>query len=206
MTELPPPLSPRFTEALDAARLWHAGQVRKGTAVPYLSHPLAVAALVLESGGDEDEAIAGLLHDAVEDTEATTAEIHERFGGRVSGIVDFCTDTDAHPGEQKPPWRPRKEAHLGEVSSYVDGEFDPGALRVLLADKVLNARSMLDDFRAMGERSWDRFNAPPADQLWYYESLLDLVAGRGPPSLEDRLRTTLIELRQAIGPAEDDRP
>jgi (p)ppGpp synthase/HD superfamily hydrolase len=205
MTELPPPLSPRLTDAFDAARQWHDGQARKGTAVPYLSHPLAVASLVLDSGGDEEEAIAALLHDAVEDTEATVSEIRDRFGERVSAIVAFCTDTDSRPGQEKPAWRPRKEAHLAEVSSYVDGEFDAGALRVLLADKALNARSMLDDYRTMGERSWDRFNASPDEQVWYYESLLALVAGRAPRSLEDRLRATLVELRKALESNAEDR-
>jgi (p)ppGpp synthase/HD superfamily hydrolase len=199
MPDAPTPLSRRFSDAVDAAREWHSGQVRKGTNVPYIAHPLLVASLVLEDGGDEDEAIAALLHDAVEDTDATLDEIRGRFGDRVAAMVAFCSDTDGRAGEAKPPWRQRKEAHLHEVSAAVAAGVDPGAIRVLLADKLVNVRSMLDDHRRMGARSWDRFNASPEDQLWYYGAMLDPVAGREPGSLEARVRGVLAELRDEVG-------
>ncbi len=131
------PLSPRFDEAVGLAADLHRAQVRKGTNVPYLAHLLAVAALVLEQGGDEDEAIASLLHDAVEDQggQPTLIRIRERFGERVAAIVAACSDTDQQP---KPPWRERKEAyiaHLGQPG------LDPGVLRVSLANKLHNLRA-----------------------------------------------------------------
>ena len=143
--------SQRFEQALVLAHQLHANQVRKGTTIPYIGHLLAVTAIVIENGGSEDEAIAALLHDAVEDQGGATTreEIRQRFGENVAVIVDGLSDTDQTP---KPPWRARKEAyiaHLSEASSSV--------LLVSLADKIHNAGSILRDLRNEGVSVWSRF-------------------------------------------------
>lgn len=175
------PLGPRFEEAFGFAARLHAGQLRKGTGIPYVAHLLAVAGLVLEDGGDEDEAIAALLHDAAEDQggAAVLGEIRERFGDRVAAIVRDCSDTLEQP---KPPWRPRKEAYLRRL-----GSAPPDVLRVALADKLHNARSVLADLRTLGPALWGRFNAPRDDQLWYFRALVDLFARRKPGPMTDEL-------------------
>lgn len=147
-------LGPRFREALTYASELHECQPRKGTEIPYLAHLLSVAALVLEDGGDEDEAIAALLHDAVEDQggKPTLDAIRSRFGERVAHIVEACSDTDTWP---KPPWRERKERYI----EYLEAAC-PGVLRVSLADKLHNARAIVLDYRQMGDPLWSKFNAP----------------------------------------------
>src|SRR5919202_957739 len=144
-------LTRRFEEALTFAARLHSAQVRKGTTVPYVSHLLAVAAVALEHGADEDEAIAALLHDAVEDQggAATREEIRRRFGDRVAEIVDGCTDAETTP---KPPWRERKERYVSHIASA-----PPSVRLVSAADKLHNARSILADLRTCGEGVWDRF-------------------------------------------------
>jgi (p)ppGpp synthase/HD superfamily hydrolase len=191
---MPPalPLTPRFTEALAYATEVHAGQSRKGTSVPYVSHVLAVCSLVLEDGGGEDEAIAALLHDAVEDGggQPRLDDIRRRFGDRVADIVWACSDTDETP---KPPWKERKARYVDHVRAA-----GPDARRVSCADKLHNARSILRDYRAEGERIWTRFNAPPEEQLWYYRELVD--AFRQPD------RTALFtELERVVGELEAER-
>jgi (p)ppGpp synthase/HD superfamily hydrolase len=158
-------LSPRFEEALVFAARLHSRQRRKGTGIPYVSHLLGVASLVLENGGDEDCAIAALLHDAVEDQggRPTLEEIRRRFGDRVAFIVEGCTDTDVVP---KPPWRQRKEAYLAHVR-----QAPAEVRRVSVADKVHNARSILADLRRNGSAVWTRFTADRDGVLWYYRSL-----------------------------------
>jgi GTP pyrophosphokinase len=182
------PLTDRFDEALLLASRLHAGQRRKGTPVPYIAHLLAVTSLVIEDGGDEDQAIAALLHDAVEDQggAATRAEILRRFGQRVVMIVDFCTDTDQTP---KPPWRGRKEGHIGHVATA-----PPEALRVIVADKLHNARTLLADYRRHGEEIWGVFNGGREGTLWYYRAMHDAAARSGPPALLAELDRTLREL------------
>ena len=145
------PLTQRFIEALAYATEVHAGQSRKGTSVPYVSHVLAVCSLVLEDRGGEDEAIAALLHDAVEDGggQPRLEDIRRRFGDRVAEIVWTCSDTDETP---KPPWKDRKTRYIAHVRAA-----GPDARRVSCADKLHNARSILRDYRALGERLWDRF-------------------------------------------------
>ena len=170
----------------------HGDQTRKGGDIPYVSHLLGVASLVLEAGGDEDMAIAGLLHDTVEDTATTAADIGDRFGRRVAMIVVGCTDTDEHP---KPPWRPRKEryiAHLLAPSTPRD------VLAVSLADKLHNARSLLTDYRHLGEEVARRFNAGPEDQLWYFQTLAGIFQARIPGPLATELRLTVDNLREQI--------
>jgi GTP pyrophosphokinase len=180
------PLTPRFTEALAYATEVHAGQSRKGTSVPYVAHVLGVCALVLEDGGGEDEAIAALLHDAVEDAGGRPRldDIRRRFGDRVADIVWACSDTDQTP---KPPWKERKARYIDHVRAA-----GPDARRVSCADKLHNARSILRDYRTEGERIWARFNAPPEEQLWYYGQLVE--AFRQPD------RTALVaELERVVG-------
>ena len=161
-------LGPRFEAALSYATRLHADQLRKSTTIPYISHLLGVASLVIEAGGDEDEAIAALLHDSVEDQggAATLRLIKRRFGARVGEIVAGCSDTDATP---KPPWRARKKAYL----KHLKHEESPSIRLVSLADKLHNARAILSDLRNEGSGVWDRFNAQKRDQLWYYRRLAD---------------------------------
>ena len=177
-----PRIGHRFEQAVAYALEAHAHQTRKATGVPYASHLLAVAALVLDDGGDEDEGIAGLLHDAPEDQggQERLDDIRRRFGPRVADIVDACTETVARP---KPPWGERKRSSLARIRRLDD----PGIVRVILADKVSNARSMVDDRRRVGPALFDRFNAPEACQRWYYEQLLDAFAPTpaSPALLED---------------------
>ncbi len=161
------PLTRRFEEALVYATEVHAGQSRKGTSVPYVAHVLAVCSLVLEDGGGEDEAIAALLHDAVEDGGGPPVleDIRRRFGDHVAEIVWACSDTGETP---KPPWKERKTRYIAHVR-----EAGPDARRVSCADKLHNARSILRDYRVDGERIWGRFSAPAEEQLWYYRALVD---------------------------------
>jgi len=156
----------RFLQALDAAARMHAAQRRKGSGIPYLSHLLGACSIALEYGADEDEAIAALLHDAIEDvrpTEAARATV-ARFGDRVLAIVEGCTDADTHP---KPPWRERKERFIASLA-----DADASVLLVSGADKLHNARSLLADLRRQGSTVWDRFNASRAETLWYYRAVI----------------------------------
>jgi GTP pyrophosphokinase len=184
------PLSARFEDALVFAARLHAMQVRKGTAVPYVAHLLAVAGLVLEHGGDEDTAIAALLHDAVEDQggAATREAIRARFGDRVAGIVDGCTDTDVTP---KPPWRARKEAYLDHLPTTSDE-----VRLVSAADKLHNARTILADYRLRGEPVWQRFNGGRAGTLWYYRALVTAFRAVENTPLVEELDRTVTELER----------
>lgn len=170
MTSRPvePRLGPRFEEALGYAVRVHGSQTRKDTTIPYISHLLGVAGLVLSDGGDEDEAIAALLHDAVEDQGGAPRleDIRRRFGQRVGELVAACTEIQDDP---KPPWQDRKEAYLEHLRHLED----QGALRVSLADKLDNVRSMVADRRRVGDKLFDRFNAPKESQRWYYGQLAD---------------------------------
>lgn len=144
----------------------HAGQVRKGSAVPYLAHLLAVAAIVLEYGGSADEAAAAFLHDVVEDAGGTArlADVRRHFGGAIAEIVAGCTDADTLP---KPPWRPRKEAYLARLPSA------PAAVQLVsAADKLHNARSLLVDHHDVGAALWSRFAGGKDGTLWYYRALV----------------------------------
>jgi (p)ppGpp synthase/HD superfamily hydrolase len=165
--------SHRFEDALVLAHQLHADQIRKGTTIPYISHLLAVTAIVIENGGTEDEAIAALLHDAVEDAGGDPIRqiIRDRFGDKVLDIVEGCTDTDQTP---KPPWRARKEVYLAHLS----GASAP-VLLVSLADKVHNARSLLRDLRNEGDKVWPRFTGGRDGTLWYYRALVEAFRARG---------------------------
>ncbi len=185
-------LSPEFDEALTFASRLHACQARKGTTIPYLSHLLAVTAIVLEYGGGEDEAIAALLHDAIEDQggPVTGAEIRRRFGERVVAIVKGCTDADTVP---KPPWRQRKEAYVAHVGAAFS------SIRLVsAADKLHNARSILADYRLLGEALWGRFRGDRDGTLWYYRALVDAfrAAEAEPTPLVKELERTVGELER----------
>ena len=186
-------LTPRFVDALTFAMAAHGGQKRKGSEVPYVAHLLGVASLVLEAGGDEEMAIAGLLHDTIEDTDTTAGDIAATFGPRVAAVVEGCTDTDETP---KPPWRARKERYLAHLGSPAT---PPEVLTVSRADKLHNARSMLLDCRALGDDFWSRFNADVDEQLWYLSSLVDIFTARLPGPMTDELRRVRDELAALVG-------
>jgi len=170
--ELASPLSERFTDAAVYALHHHRDQRRKGGEIPYAAHVLGVAAITLEMEASEDEAIAALLHDVIEDGggKAAEAEIAGRFGPEVAEMVRANSDTDTDP---KPPWRERKEAYLAGIA-----EKPIGAVRVSIADKLHNARSIVFDHRRIGEEVWDRFTASKDETLWYYEALLGAFEDR----------------------------
>lgn len=185
-------LTERFEEALVLAAQFHARQLRKGTTIPYISHLLAVTSLVLEHGGNEDEAIAALLHDAVEDQGGANAraKIRRLFGENVAAIVDGCSDTDQMP---KPPWHERKERYIAHLRAA-----SPSVRLVSAADKLHNVRSILADYRIIGEALWSRFNGGKAGTLWYYRSVMDVLRETGPSSLVDELDRTLTELERLV--------
>lgn len=185
------PYTEKFEDALRYAASLHRDQTRKGTGTPYVTHLLAVAAIVGENGGMEDEAIAGLLHDAPEDAggEARLEEIRARFGDAVADIVAGCTDTYEDP---KPPWRERKEAYLDHLAEA------PAPVRLVsAADKLHNARSVLADYRSAGEDLWGRFNGGREGTLWYYQAVADALAGDGP--VADELGRAVTELERLAG-------
>lgn len=158
-------LSPKYESALIFATQLHSTQFRKGTDIPYISHLMSVSSLVLEAGGTEDEAIAALLHDAVEDQggKPVLERIRTQFGDNVADIVDQCSDADIVP---KPPWRERKEKYIADIAHK-----SPSAKLVSLADKVHNAQTILRDYKVIGEKLWDRFKGKKKGTLWYYRSL-----------------------------------
>jgi GTP pyrophosphokinase len=183
----------RFGEALKYAAELHAAQRRKISGEPYVAHLLAVAALVLEHGGDEDEAIAALLHDAIEDQggAATRGEILRRFGPRVTEIVEGCTDADVQP---KPPWLARKEAHIARM-----GEASDSVRLIAVADKVHNADSILRAYRLKGDALWEHFNGGKDGTLWYYRAMLTALESRGRTTLTARLADVVEALEAEAG-------
>ncbi|MGH7557492.1 MAG: HD domain-containing protein [Gemmatimonadota bacterium] len=195
------PLGPRFLEAVGLAARCHADHKRKETDIPYLGHLLAVCGLVLQAGGDEDDAVAALLHDVLEDRPecVTPKEIEERFGARVLEIVSACSDGLPDESSGKAParnaenWRERKEHYIAHLAKA-----EPSVLRVSCADKVDNARAIVADLRRHGDALWKRFNATRDDQLWYYRSLVEAFrARRG--DLGDDAVWLVDELEQLVG-------
>jgi (p)ppGpp synthase/HD superfamily hydrolase len=160
-------LGPRFQRAFQFAAKMHSGQTRKSSAIPYIAHLIGVASLVLEAGGDEDLAMAALLHDVVEDCGGVSMlkEVRRRFGKRVAEIVDGCTDAYEMP---KPPWRDRKESYIRRLKKE-----NSDTRLVSAADKLHNIRSILADYRTLGESVWSRFNGGRDGTLWYYRTLRD---------------------------------
>lgn len=184
-------LSNRFDEAFLYAHEAHRNQLRKKTNRPYISHLMGVASLVLQYGGDEEQAIAALLHDVVEDCGGAPRlmEIRKKFGERVARIVDGCTDSDQDP---KPPWLERKQRYLERVR----GEPEE-VLLVSAADKLYNMREILMDLREYGPGVWERFKGKRDGSLWYYHGLIEAVQGRAPHALVAELERTVVELEQA---------
>lgn len=194
------PLSPRYIAALTTAAELHRTQVRKQTGIPYLTHLMTVSSLVFEAGGTEDEAIAGLLHDAVEDAGGldTLAMIRAMFGERVAGIVAACSDSglDGQAGAVKAPWWDRKRVHLAHLAA----ETDRGVLLVVLADKVHNARTVVADLHTFGVSVFDRFSTGATGTAWYYTQMAAvLTAQLGELALVVELR----ELAARISTAAD---
>lgn len=185
-------LTVRFTKALEYACQLHAQQVRKGSGAPYVAHLLAVAAIALEHGAGEDEAIAALLHDAVEDQGGSSrlVEIRERFGSAVAHIVDGCTDADTIP---KPPWRQRKEQYLARLGSH-----SRSVHLVCAADKLHNVRSVIAEYRQRGESLWQFFNGGRDGTLWYYRTIADKLRELNPGPLVDELDRAVRELEQLV--------
>jgi GTP pyrophosphokinase len=186
-------LTPRYEEALVYAVQKHATQVRKATSIPYAAHLLAVSSIVLEQGGNEDEAIAALLHDAIEDQGGvkTGDEIRAKFGDEVHAIVVGCTDADVTP---KPPWRERKEHYIAHVAHAAEA-----VKLVSAADKLHNARSIVADFRAMGDALWERFKGGKEGTLWYYRALVRAYR-EGQPS--ERVSRLVSELDRVVAEME----
>ena len=181
-------LSPRFGQALHYAVLIHAGQLRKGTEIPYSSHLLGVASIALEYGANEDEAIGALLHDAGEDAggQARIEDIRQRFGNQVADIVDGCTDAYALP---KPPWRQRKEDYIAHITTA-----SASVRLVSAADKLHNARAILRDYRVHGEKLWLRFSGGKDGTVWYYRSLVAAFTAVDNNQLIEELKRVLSEI------------
>ena len=186
-------LTGRFTEAVRWASHLHADQARKGTRIAYVSHLLAVSSLVLEDGGTEEEAIAGVLHDAIEDCHVAEAEIRARFGAPVAEIVVACSE-DRDPARDQ-DWEARKRRYLEHLE---DPELPAEALRVSAADKLHNARSILSDLREHGPSMWERFNAPADAQRWYYSEVARILRARHDSVLTRELGRVVGELTAEI--------
>jgi GTP pyrophosphokinase len=180
--------SDKYKSALKYVFDLHRDQYRKGSQKPYLSHLLAVSALVMENGGTEIEAISALLHDAVEDQGGleTLAEIRRLFGEEVASIVEACSDSMITP---KPPWCNRKEAYLKKLEGA-----SPSVILVSQADKLHNLRSILQDYRERGEELWDKFRGGKDGSLWYYHQLIKVYQKHGSNPILTELEKTMHEL------------
>ena len=184
-------LSERFDDAFKYAHDAHRNQRRKKTDRPYISHLMGVASLVLQYGGDEEQAIAALLHDVVEDCGGAPrlVEIRAKFGERVARIVDGCTDSDEIP---KPPWRERKERYIKRARTEPND-----VLLVSAADKLYNMREILMDLRQHGSSVWERFQGRREGSLWYYRELIKAFREQAPQALVGELERTVEELDRA---------
>ena len=192
MTEKDAQLDAQFVDAFRLAFELHAQQRRKGSGVPYIAHLLSVAALVLEDGGDQNQAIAALLHDAVEDQggKQTLELIKARFGLHVAEIVKHCSDTMESP---KPPWRQRKETYLETLQGASED-----VLQVSMADKVHNLRSIYRDYLLQGETIWTRFRGGRDGTLWYYHALLGIYKTRSTGWMVQELESLLFRLETSM--------
>jgi (p)ppGpp synthase/HD superfamily hydrolase len=181
-------LSDHFLSAFEFAYELHRVQLRKGSEIPYMSHLMGVAALVMEDGGDETESIAALLHDSVEDQggTATLEKVKQKFGERVASIVEFCTDSMETP---KPPWKDRKLAVIEKVGQAGDSEF-----KVLIADKLHNLRSIRNAVQRYGEGVWGRFKGGHEGSMWYYRQLLTSFKERGKHPYLDEIEVIINHL------------
>jgi len=190
-------LGQRFRDALAFALEAHTGQVRKGSGTPYVAHPLQVAGIAIEHGADEDQAIAALLHDVIEDTSFSHADLERRFGRRVADIVQACSDAEGP--EDKPAWRDRKERYLAHLA-----EADADLALVSCADKLHNARSILTDLRTHGEAVWERFKGRRDGSLWYYGRLVEVLADREVPAALLRELTGAVQAIHEESPGRGD--
>jgi (p)ppGpp synthase/HD superfamily hydrolase len=181
-------LSRQFEKALTYATRIHGGQLRKKTRIPYIAHIIGVAAIAMEYGANETEAIAALLHDAVEDCGGAKRlrDIQLKFGKKVARIVAGCTDTDRTP---KPRWLERKKVYVAHVRHA------PMPTKLVSAsDKLHNIRAILMDYRKEGERLWSRFNGGKQGALWYYRALVKAFTGKRIEPLVQELNRTLTQL------------
>ncbi|NIM92344.1 MAG: HD domain-containing protein [Anaerolineales bacterium] len=192
------PITNSFIEAMEFAFVLHQNQLRKGSSVPYFAHLLSVAALVMENEGTEEEAIAAILHDAAEDQGGveTLDEIRKRFGSGVASIVHGCSDTFEYP---KPPWRERKIAYIERMTNA-----PLSVLKVSMADKVHNLRSLLDDYFNEGESVWERFNGGKEGTLWYYHQLSVIFIQRSRGTLSLEILRLLDELEALMSASEEE--
>jgi (p)ppGpp synthase/HD superfamily hydrolase len=183
---------PRFQRAFAFAAQKHDGQTRKASSIPYIAHLMGVASLVLEAGCDEDLAIAALLHDVVEDCGGAPMlkEVRRHFGSRVAKIVDGCTDAYVIP---KPPWRERKESYIRRLKK------EPADTRLVsAADKLNNIRSIISDYRAIGESVWSRFSGGREGTLWYYRTLREVFLERKPNRITREYELAVKELESLV--------
>lgn len=185
-------LTPRFAEAFQMALDWHGKQRRKGSGAPYIAHVMGVCAIVLEAGGSQNEAIAALLHDAIEDGEPEVVRpaIADRFGQAVLDIVEGCTDSDTQP---KPPWRERKEKYIAQITRS-----SPSVRLVASADKLYNVRTIVMDYRAVGEALWPRFTGGREGTLWYYRAIADAFSAADTTPITDELQRIVAELEALV--------
>jgi (p)ppGpp synthase/HD superfamily hydrolase len=188
----------RLTQAVEYARHLHIER-RKGTGIPYLAHLFGVASLVMGEAGltgfpvTEDMVIAALLHDAVEDHggAARLEDIRQNFGAEVARMVEGLSDTLAEDPNEKEPWEPRKNAYIERVR----GEND--AVRLIsAADKLYNARAILEDYRVIGPEIWKRFSRARDLQIWYYKTILEVFKASGNMRIFDELERVVDELKQ----------
>lgn len=182
-------LTEKFEMAFGLAQKLHANQYRKGSRVPFISHLLSVCALVLEDGGTEDEAIAALLHDAVEDQGGleTLEIIKKQFGGNVASIVMECSDAFTIP---KPPWKQRKLEFIEKLSDVSES-----AVRVILADKIHNTSSIIRGYKKHGEKLWWSFKGDREGTIWYYEEVLNALKVRNESFLVSTLESLVVKVK-----------
>jgi GTP pyrophosphokinase len=185
-------LTDRFEDALTFAFRLHNEQRRKGSETPYIAHLMGVSSIVLENGGDEDQAIAALLHDAVEDQGGleTLDKIQELFGDRVARIVKACSDSFTKP---KPEWQERKEKYLASIV-----EKPSKAVLVILSDKLHNSRAILNDYRELGDELWERFKGGRDGTIWYYRSIVEEFKKIDQSPLFGELERTVGELEAEV--------
>ena len=168
-------LTERYAHAVAYASILHGAQVRKGTDIAYMSHLLGVSSLVIEAGGDEDLAIAALLHDAVEDAGGLPrlADVRARFGDRVADIVLACSDSTDEEWKRSVSYEERKAKYLKHLA-----EAPADVVLVSTADKLHNARAIITDLKRYGADVLSKFNGRPDQVLWYYKACYDIAKTR----------------------------
>jgi (p)ppGpp synthase/HD superfamily hydrolase len=190
-----PFFSPRLAQAFNLALEMHSRQLRKSTKTPFLAHLMAVASLVMEDGGNEDQSIAALLHDSVEDAGGKVAlkRIQAAFGDRVASLVSEVSETDMDP---KPPWKERKDLYLAHME-----QDSLGALRIAAADKLHNLRSLVRDLHRLGPGILANFNASPQDQIWFFAACLEALSRRHPECIHLDEYQVLLQDLESMSPA-----